>query len=122
MQVLRLCWVGTRSSDHRGTVEFFKNVLGLAVIDDPGDFTVLAVPDGSTVEIFGPTSPYNAHLTSPVAGFEVADLTLAETELQAAGTEIVLPITGGAERRWLHFRAPDGHLYELVENTQPSTM
>ena len=116
MQVLRLNWVGTRTPEQASTVAFFRDVLGLPVLDDPGDFTVLAVPGGATVEVFGPGSPYNAHLTSPVAGFEVTDLAAAEQELRAAGAEIVLPITGGDGRRWLHFRAPDGHLYELSED------
>jgi hypothetical protein len=35
---------------------------------------VLKVPGGATVEVFGPTSPYNEHLTHPVAGFLVASL------------------------------------------------
>ena len=116
MRVLRLNWVGTRTAELGSTVGFFRDVLGFAVLDDPGDFTVLALPDGATVEVFGPQSPDNTHLTAPVAGFEVADLAAAEQEMRAAGTQIVLPITGGDERVWLHFRAPDGHVYELNED------
>ncbi len=116
MQVLRLSWVGTRTDAYEPTVRFFREVLRLPVIEDPGDFTVLEVPDGSTVEVFGPDSAWNRHLTSPVAGFQVADLTEAERELRDAGAEIVLPPTGGPDRSWLHFRAPDGHLYELAED------
>src|SRR4051812_31476882 len=55
------------------------------------DFTVLTVPDGSTAEVFGSTSSYNQHLTSPVAGFSVTDLNEALGELLQAGVEIVLP-------------------------------
>jgi catechol 2,3-dioxygenase-like lactoylglutathione lyase family enzyme len=115
MEVLRLSWVGTRTSAHRETVDFFAEVLGLPITADPGSFTVLTVPDGSTVEVFGPDSEFNRHLTSPVAGFEVADLTVAEAELRAAGVEIVLPRSGGDDRAWLHLRAPDGHVYELMQ-------
>jgi hypothetical protein len=65
--------------------------------------------------VFGPTSAYNRLLTHPVAGFLVADLDEAAAELRAAGVEIVLDVQGGDTRRWLHFRAPDGFVYELVE-------
>lgn len=40
----------------------------------------------------------------------------AVAELEAAGTEIVLPLQRGGLRSWLHFRAPDGFVYELVED------
>src|SRR5579875_1172210 len=114
MDVTALSWVGTRTPAFTDTRNFFAHVLGLrAVVDEP-DFAVFAVPDGSTMEVFGPSSPYNAHLTHPVAGFRVADLDSAAEELTAAGSEIVLPAQRGEDRMWLHFRAPDGFVYELV--------
>lgn len=116
MRVLALTWVGTRTTDYTATVGFFRDVLGLPVHASETDFTVLEVPDGATVEVFGPGSQYNRHLTHPVAGFRVADLAGAVEELQAAGIEIVLPVQGGDTRSWLHFRAPDGFVYELVED------
>lgn len=116
MKVLRLAWVGTRTDAYEPTVRFFRDVIGLPVAEDPGDFTVLEVPDGATVEVFGPASAFNRHLASPAAGFEVEDLAEAELELREAGIEIVLPPSGGPDRRWLHLRAPDGALYELMED------
>ncbi|MDQ6947408.1 MAG: hypothetical protein M3256_14345 [Actinomycetota bacterium] len=49
------------------------------------DFTVLSVPDGSTVEVFGHTSSYNHHLTHPVVGFLVEDLEGARIDLEQVG-------------------------------------
>jgi predicted enzyme related to lactoylglutathione lyase len=115
MQVLRLYWLGIRTTEHDATVGFFRDVLGLAAEPLEPDFTVLRVPDGSTVEVFGPASDYNRHLTCPVAGFLVADLPAAAAELTQAGAEIVLPIQQGDTGSWLHFRGPDGHLYELSQ-------
>jgi predicted enzyme related to lactoylglutathione lyase len=115
VRVLSLVWVGTRTTEYTATVAFFRDVLGLGVHSSETDFSVLEVPDGATVEVFGPTSEYNQHLTHPVAGFQVADLEAAAGELEAAGTEIVLPLQDGGSRAWLHFRAPDGFVYELVE-------
>lgn len=76
---------------------------------------MLAFPNGSTVEVFGSSTPYNQHIKGPAVGFLVDDLDLAAVELQQTGTEIVLPIQHGDHRAWLHFRAPDGFIYELVQ-------
>ena len=116
MRVLSLAWVGTRTTEYAATLAFFRDVLGLGVHSLETDFAVLEVPDGATVEVFGPTSAYNRHLTHPVAGFRVADLEEAVAELRAAGVEIVLEPQGGDTRAWMHFRAPDGFVYELVED------
>lgn len=104
MQVLSLAWVGTRTFQHDATVAFFSDILGLRVHSAEPDFTVLDVPGGATVEVFGPTSDFNRHLTHPVAGFRVADIDAAACELAAAGVEIVLPHHGGGDRSWLHPR------------------
>ena len=117
MRVLSLVWVGTRTTEYPATLAFFRDVLGLGVSSSETDFAVLDVPDGATVEVFGPASEYNRHLTHPVAGFLVADLDDAVAELRAAGVEVVLPVQHGGTRSWMHFRAPDGFVYELVEDS-----
>ena len=115
MRILGLVWVGTRTTEHPATVAFFHDVLGLGVQISEPDFAELDVPGGATVEVFGPSSEYNRHLTHPVAGFLVDDLVAAADEVAAAGAEIVLPTQDGGDRAWMHFRAPDGFVYELVE-------
>jgi catechol 2,3-dioxygenase-like lactoylglutathione lyase family enzyme len=117
VKVRSLVWVGTRTTEFAATTAFFGDVLGLGVHSSEPDFAVLEVPDGATVEVFGPSSPYNEHLTHPAAGFLVDDLDEADRELRAAGAEIVLPVQDGGTRAWLHFRAPDGFVYELVQLT-----
>jgi catechol 2,3-dioxygenase-like lactoylglutathione lyase family enzyme len=114
VRLLSLSWVGTRTDEYAATVAFFTDVLGLSVHSSETDFAVLEVPDGATVEVFGPASAYNRHLTHPVAGFLVADLDEAVAELRSAGAEIVLEPQGGGTRSWAHFRAPDGFVYELA--------
>lgn len=117
VRVLSLVWVGTRTTEYAATLAFFRDVLGLGVHSSETDFAVLDVPGGATVEVFGPKSQYNAHLTHPVAGFRVDDLEQAVGDLLAAGAEIVLPVQGGGTRSWMHFRAPDGFVYELVQDS-----
>jgi catechol 2,3-dioxygenase-like lactoylglutathione lyase family enzyme len=116
VRVLALNWVGTRTTEYAATVAFFTDVLGLSGHSLGPDFAVLEIPDGATVEVFGPASSYNQHLTHPVAGFIVANLEEAMAELRAAGVEIVLDTQSGGTRSWAHFRAPDGFVYERAED------
>ena len=66
----------------------------------------------------GPTVRSTA--TSPparVAGFLVDDIRTATAELRSAGVEILfesgLDDSGNA---WVHFRAPDGNIYEFTKD------
>lgn len=64
-----------------------------------------------------PGDPYHAffgqHATGPVVLFEVDDVHLAADELREAGIEVVGDLQADAHWEWIHFLAPDGHMYEL---------
>lgn len=116
MRITGLNWLGVRTDEYSDTVDFFTTILGLDVLDvDARGFTILSLPDKSTVEVFGPESQFNQHLQTPAPGFFVTDIDSADAELRRAGTEIVLPIQRGGPRSWLHFRAPDGFVYGLTQ-------
>jgi hypothetical protein len=96
-------------------------VLGLRVDGQDGeDFVELAMADGSKLELFGSAAvadgPWLFEANAVVVGFLVEDIQAARDELaQTPGVELlgelrVLP-SGYA---WQHFRAPDGHVYELT--------
>jgi len=118
MRISKLAWVGTRTENAEPTVAFFGDVLGLRLeLERPG-FWMLKLPDGSKVEVFGPDSDVNRHFTTgPVAGFLVDDINAATTELRSADVEILYESgfddSGNA---WVHFRAPDGNIYELTQD------
>lgn len=118
MHLIKLAWVGTRTTNDEATVAFFRDVLGLPVgLEQPG-FWMMKLPDGSKVEVFGPATDMNRHFTTgPVAGFLVDDVFAATEELRAAGTEIVLePELDDWGNAWVHFMAPDGHVYEFTQD------
>jgi catechol 2,3-dioxygenase-like lactoylglutathione lyase family enzyme len=114
----RLCWLGVRTSRYAETVAFLRDVLGLAVEFETPTTTELSVENGDRVQVFGPGDPYHTffaeHATGPVALFEVDDLDHARSELEAAGVEIVGPPGRDSSWEWIHFRGPDGNLYELA--------
>ena len=116
MQVHKLAWLGTRTGRDAQTAAFFRDVLGLRSDPVAPGFWVLTLPDGSKVEVFGPESRINPHFTTgPVAGFLVDDVPAATAELRAVGVEILLEGRAG-DNAWVHFRAPDGNIYELTHD------
>jgi catechol 2,3-dioxygenase-like lactoylglutathione lyase family enzyme len=118
MEIIKLCWVGTRTDDAEPTVVFFRDVLGLRPERLGEDFWMAKLPDGGKVEIFGPRTTLNRHFESgPVAGFLVEDVFAATDELRAAGVEILLePAVDQSGNAWVHFRAPDGNIYEFTQD------
>lgn len=100
--------------------DFFEHTLGLKPLDSNDDDTwVFSLPDGSKAEVFGPSSPHNKHFTTgPVVGFLVDDLATATGELRDAGIPIVSgPIYADENIAWVHFRTPDGNIYELTQGS-----
>ncbi len=113
-----LSWIGTRTERYRELVAFYRDAMGLAVDHEEGDFIVFKLPDGSKVEVFGPSDREHEYFdTGPVPGFEVDQIESARERLEAGGAQFIGPIhhwepTGEA---WSHFRAPDGNVYELTQ-------
>jgi catechol 2,3-dioxygenase-like lactoylglutathione lyase family enzyme len=118
VEIIKLAWVGTRTDRAEQTVTFLRDVLGLRPEPLGTDFWMAKLPDGSKVEVFGPASPVNRHFDrGPVAGFLVDDVPAATAELRAAGVEILLePEVDDYGNAWVHFRAPDGNIYELTQD------
>jgi predicted enzyme related to lactoylglutathione lyase len=97
-------------------VDFFDRVMGLRMEKREQDFWIGRLPEGGVVEVFGPTSPHNPHFTTgPVVGFVVDDVEAGADQLRAAGAEVFGPYRAEDGGAWVHFRAPDGRLYELTQ-------
>jgi glyoxylase I family protein len=91
---------------------FVRETLGLERVQLGGvEADIFALPDGSH---FAVADPRGMGDTSRSIGFQVADLDEAAAELRAAGVEVDEPAENDRQR-YVHFRAPDGKLYELVE-------
>jgi catechol 2,3-dioxygenase-like lactoylglutathione lyase family enzyme len=92
--------------------QFVSEVLGLAPRTVEGvEADLFELPDGSS---FAVASPGGMGRSARSLGFLVADLDEAVADLNAAGVATDAPAGNGLER-YVHFTAPDGHLYELVE-------
>ena len=118
MDVRNIRWVGVRTDNYEAMVAFLRDVLGLRTSFAEDTTTELTTAEGDEVQVMGPGDPYHdffgEHARGPVPLFEVDDVHAARLELEAAGTEIVGPVGKDSRWEWIHFRAPDGNLYELA--------
>ena len=71
------------------------------------------------VREFAVAGPRGAGETSRTIGLLVADLDAASAELRAAGIGAAEPATNHRQR-YTHSTAPDGGLYELIEQLKAS--
>jgi catechol 2,3-dioxygenase-like lactoylglutathione lyase family enzyme len=115
MKVLGVVWAGTRTDRYVETIEFFRDVLGVPLVELEADFAFSRMSDSSQFEVFGPSDRDHLHFTTgPVPEFLVEDISAAVRELRAADVEILgEPHIEGANG-WVHFRAPDGNVYGLT--------
>jgi catechol 2,3-dioxygenase-like lactoylglutathione lyase family enzyme len=121
MKVKGIRWIGVGTDNVARMRSFATGVLGMRVAgQDTEDFVELAMGDGAKLELFGTAArgntPWLFESNAVVAGFLVDDIEAARDELartpdvELLGELRVMP-DGYA---WQHFRAPDGHVYELT--------
>ena len=117
MRVLGLTFAGT-STEHRAEMtRFLRDVMSLPTARVEGvEADVFLLPDGS---MFAVASPSGMGDSARSVGFLVEDLDEAARMLRAAGVDVDEP-TSNERDRYVHFQAPDGHLYELVERLSGS--
>jgi catechol 2,3-dioxygenase-like lactoylglutathione lyase family enzyme len=106
-------------------VRLLRDVMGLQVAFEQDTTTELSTSSGDRVQVFAPGDPYYEFFTrrtnGPVALFEVDDVEAARADLTAAGIELIGSSERDANWQWLHFRAPDGRLYELAARRSETT-
>jgi len=121
MRITGITFVGTRTDARPKMTRFVREVLGLTAVPavDGMDADLFSMPDGSLFAVTPGVAPPEDERT---VGFLVDDLDDARRVLLASGVEVDDEISANAQFRYLHFRAPDGHLYELLEDRRPPGM
>lgn len=135
MRIKRVSFLGVRTDEFVAMTAFVRDVLGLQPghRDDGWAVFQLESGDRDLVEVYRPGG-FDERLlpalaTGPTVAFAVDDLPAARAELAAAGIEIVADIVWAAEAfddprldgwGWLFFRAPDGNIYALQQDHEPS--
>jgi glyoxylase I family protein len=112
VDILGLIFAGSSSDSRVEMAVFVEAVLGLPRAAVAGiEADLFDLPDGSRFAV----ASAGGMGTERTIGFLVANVDAALAELRQAGVETDDAVTENAEYRYVHFRAPDGGLYELVE-------
>ncbi len=113
MNVKGIVFAGTATDARPAMRTFALEVLGMTPSRVEGvEADLFDLPDGSS---FAVASPRGMGDTERTLGFLVDDLDLAVADLASAGVPVDGYISGNQRERYVHFTAPDGHLYELIE-------
>ena len=113
MRILGLIFAGTATRQRVEMTRFVEETLGLRRVTVGGvEADMFVLPDGS---LFAVADPRGMGETDRSIGFRVERLDEAIAELRAAGCEVG-ETAENDRQRYVHFRAPDGKLYELVED------
>ncbi len=115
MEIKGIIFSGTATDRADETAAFFRSVFTQEPEPLEGfPAQVFNFPNGSS---FGVVQVPEEMATRTI-GFQVDDLDAAVEELQAKGIEVG-DIGSNQLGRYIHFTAPDGRLYELVEKPAP---
>jgi catechol 2,3-dioxygenase-like lactoylglutathione lyase family enzyme len=119
MRILGLTFAGTSTAARSEMSQFLRTALRLQTVSISGvDADVFDLPDGSSFAV----ADAGGMGTDRTVGFLVEGLEEAIDQLRRLGVEVDTQIAANERWRYAHFRAPDGHVYELVEPlTGPST-
>jgi glyoxylase I family protein len=108
-----IVFAGTATSARREMRQLLQEVLGMEPASVAGvEADLFDLPDGSS---FAVASPQGMGATERSLGFLVDDLDPMVVRLTAAGVPVDAQVSSNERERYVHFTAPDGHVYELVE-------
>ena len=98
-------------------VTLLRDVMHLRVNFEDDTTIEFSTTEDDRFQVFGAGDPYSEfldrHAHGPVPLFEVDDAQRAKAELEASEVEVIGNVMSDAHWNWIHFRGPDGNLYEL---------
>ena len=113
MLVRGIIFAGTATTARPQMREFVRDVLGMTPTHVQGvEADLFDLPDGSS---FAVASPGGMGDTGMSLGFLVDNVEEAISQMTAAGVVFHAAVSSNERERYVHFTAPDGQLYELVE-------
>ena len=118
-QIEDIAWVGIASKNSENSVEFFKEILELPVLQVRDGVVDFALPSGQIFTIFDQKQVQLLTGDYPLVGFGVKDIVQARRYFRKRGVDFVDAVQGRWDQdpaRWTHFKDPEGHIYELNQD------
>ena len=116
MSVKSLAWLGVRTVNAAAMSAFYRDVLGLEVLQEESGGARYALADGTEVHVYDGADTFHEFFgTAPVIGFFVDSFADTQQRMTRAGIKFLYPEPQRQSgRAWQHFRAPDGNVYEII--------
>ena len=120
MDVRGVAWLGL-IGDHPATRAFYRDLLGLEVVEEGPDHVQFVLPGGTRLEVLASHTGTGARLRAeaPAIGFLVDDVEAALADLGSAGYEAEGTLhewrSDTETYRWTYLEDPEGHLLQLVD-------
>lgn len=117
-----ITWILVPTRHFEETVAFFRNVMGLPVVEQGVPVTdeqftryaQLKLPNDVVLEIVEPTERAAQLYHAPIVSITVDDLVHAKRELEERQVKFVAPLCDTKKGwGWAYFKAPDGTIYQL---------
>lgn len=116
MGIKSLAWLGVRTVNAAAMSAFYRDVLGLEVLQEESAGARYALADGTEVHVYDGHDTFHEFFgTAPVIGFFVDSFSETQQRMTRAGIKFLYPEPQRQSgRAWQHFRAPDGNVYEII--------
>jgi catechol 2,3-dioxygenase-like lactoylglutathione lyase family enzyme len=118
MKYQGIIWAGLLVADFAGAVAFYRDVLGLDLIEADDGCALFDAGGGALFELWpsgrAAPSPKTPEQSLRIA-FRVADLDAAISELTARGVRFFGEVGEYRGQRWVNFADPEGNRLELKE-------
>jgi hypothetical protein len=117
-----LNWILAPTTNFSLTVAFFRDVMGLTVMEEGipvtdtqfSRYAQFQMPDGDVLEIVEPIAALQDLYTAPIPSLTVDDLNQALREFQENQVVLIAPLfTTKDGWGWTYFRALDGNIYQI---------
>jgi predicted enzyme related to lactoylglutathione lyase len=122
VEILSIRWTAVLVEEFKESVRFFQEVMGfpLDLYDEAKQFAFFWWEEElQAFEVFGLDAEAPDEMNCAVAGFQVANLHSARSELEGQSIEFLgeTTITPNGSG-WAYFIGPDGFVYKLVQASQ----
>ena len=113
----RVVWLGVVVKDMEAQLRFYRDVVGLEVIQAEDSWAHLDLGAGHLLELLALSDEPPEDRKGYRPGFQVSDIEAARRELVSRGAKPIGDIEGGARTggRWCSFRDPEGNYFEIKE-------
>ena len=121
MKLRGIVWMGVQTERFDEMVAFMRTLIGASPPREKPGFALWSLANGDLIEVYaeGGKPPFGA---APVIGFMVEDFEASRRDLEALGAEIVGGYGPNEDGyKTIHFRAPDGNIYEIVHDPAHET-